>query len=165
MNLIDDDSKGVPFQLRDDLGHKGELLDCRNNDVLSLLQKVFELLGVQVHGVHHPFGLFQLGDRPLKLFVQNLPVCDDQDGIEHPLFVPLLLIQGRQKVRQPSNRIRFPRTRGVLDEIVLSHTLRTDRILQTPDDVQLVVSREDLNVVFLGLDLLLLGVPLPVFLL
>ena len=65
--------------------------------------------------------LRELLDGVADLLVEDLSVGDDDDRVEDRRRV---LLQTNQLMRQPRNRIRFARTRRMLNQIFLTRTAR-----------------------------------------
>lgn len=107
MRLIDHHRVAPRRNPSDLVEHKGELLQGRDDDPGLLAgQRVGELLGALVDLHDHATGMLKLVDRVLQLPVQDDPVGDHHDLVEH-LVVPSV-VQGREAVRGPRDRVRLP---------------------------------------------------------
>jgi hypothetical protein len=91
------------------------------------------------------------------LLVEDAPIGHDDDRIER---LPLIRCQDDQLVSEPGDRIRFPRPRGMLNEIPAARALYAGIGQQLAHDVELMIAREQLLAfdptglgVFLGDDL------------
>ena len=84
---------------------------------------------------------FEAKDRLLQLTVDHIAVRDYQDGIEDFLVVGIMQI--REEVRRPCNRICLTRPGGMLNQILMTRTFRQDRGLKFARHIQLMVTRED----------------------
>jgi hypothetical protein len=86
--------------------------------------------------------LCELLDRVANLLVQNAPVSDDDDRVEHRAVVSA---QTDELMRKPGDRVGFAAARRVLDQIPLTGSALLGIGEQPVDHVQLVVPRPDLN--------------------
>ena len=84
---------------------------------------------------------FEAKDRLPQLTVDHIAVRDYQDGIEDFLVVGIMQI--REEVRRPCNRICLTRPGGMLNQILMTRTFRQDRGLKFARHIQLMVTRED----------------------
>jgi hypothetical protein len=110
VRLVDDDRVVAGREAAHLLEHEGKLLQ-RGDDDAGLLasERLGKLAGVPVDLHHHAAGVLELVDRVLKLPVEDDPVGNHHDLVEH---LPVLrAVQRRQPVRRPSDRVRPPRPR------------------------------------------------------
>ena len=84
VGLVHDHRVGPVGEALDLLGDERELLE-RGDDDAGLLagQRVGQLLGVLVDADHDAAGVLELVDRLLQLLVEDAPVGDDHDLVEH----------------------------------------------------------------------------------
>lgn len=130
MGLVGDDRE-VPFLegrvLLDLLQHEGKRLNRHDDDGLSLDQRLRKLLGfcplpfLAVDTSHHAFPMLELIDRVLELVVEQRAVGDDEDRVEN--LVPRLVVERGELMRRPRDGIRFPRSGGMLPEILMARPL------------------------------------------
>ena len=106
MRLVDDDGELLVLceipALRDDVR---ELLYGRDDDPLAVLDgrlEVARMLRPREHALH----LHELLDGVAYLLVEDAPVRDDDDGIEHRLAAAVLHL--REQMHKPRNRIGLP---------------------------------------------------------
>ena len=104
LHLVNDHPEGARPQPGDRFGDHRELLDRRDDDILRLFQELPELGRIPVHAVHHPFGLFQLGDGMLKLFIQHFAVGDHDDRVEDAVRIVLAAVERSEQVKEPGAR-------------------------------------------------------------
>lgn len=112
VGLIDDQRELLalqPLRAAQRRAHPAEFLQGADDDLGAAGQGFDELPGVPVDLLHQAGGLLELLDRVLQLFVQHLPVGDDDDAVEHQLAVLALGIgeQIGQLVRQPGDGVRL----------------------------------------------------------
>ena len=96
----------------------------------------------------HAGDALEVEDGILQLGVQHVAVAHDQHAGEH--LVVLGVVQVREEVRRPGNRIGLARAGRVLDQVLAARPLGQRRLHQPAGGVELVIAREDD-----GLDLLL----------
>src|SRR5258705_6237174 len=130
-NLVEDERK---------LLHRGndDLLPVRNEPA-----EITRVIGVSDGSAH----LSELLDRVVDLLVENPSIRDDDDGIEDRGIV---LLQNDHLVRQPGDGIRLAAPGGVLNQITLALALGLHVGQEPAHHVELVVSRPDLDRLFLA---------------
>ena len=142
VRLVDD--HGVPAlrQRLDLVGDERELLQRRDDDPGLLTgEGVGELLAVLVDPHHDAVGVLELVDRVLQLPVEHPAVGDHHDLVEHLVVVGV--VQRRQPVGHPGDRVRLARPGRVLHEVVPPGTVLTSIGRQRPHGVPLVIPGED----------------------
>ena len=141
-----------PLLVPDLVEDERELLHRRDDDLLPALDKLAEVtraVGMTDGGPD----LGELLDRVADLLVEDAPVGDHDDGVEHPRVV---LPEPDQLVGEPGDGVGLPATGRMLDEIPLPGTVPA-RIGQEPaHHVELMVARPDLHLLLLA-RLLVLG--------
>ena len=85
--------------------------------------------------------LVELPHGSLRLAIQNTPVRDDNDGVEHP---PVLgIMQDGKLVGEPGNNEAFAASRRMLDQVTLTRRA-TARVSEHPTNgITLMITRED----------------------
>jgi len=63
--------------------------------------------------------VFELIDRILQLLIENDAIRHDNDAIEHA-FIHFVM-EGRQPMREPADRVALAASGGVFDEIIVSY--------------------------------------------
>ena len=112
--------------------------------------------------------MLKLVDGILKLFVQYEAICNHNDAVEYNLVI--FIVQVRQVMCQPRNRVGFSASRTVLNQIIVSGSVCVDIGNELADHIQLVVTWEDHNrlfrilFIFLQMDKSLYNVQQAVFL-
>ena len=142
VGLVDDHRVGPVGEALDLLGDERELLE-RGDDDAGLLarQGVGQLLGVLVDSHHDAVGVLELVDRLLQLLVEDAPVGDDHDLVEH-LVVGVVVERG-QAVGQPGQRVRLAGTGRVLHQVVVPGALLASGGGEGEHGVPLVEPGED----------------------
>ena len=142
MRLIDNHGKSFIFQPFDRIDDIGEFLNGRNDNFRVALQCYGKVGGRTfiVHNANKPRLVFHTCYCRLQLPVHYNSVGYYKDIIEDNFVV--LVVQGCQPVRKPSNGISFARTRTVLNQIVLRSSVCAHVGEQLADYVQLVISGE-----------------------
>ena len=127
--------------------YKGKSLDGDDDDGLRRLQGSRQLLGLGaiaflvVDAPYYAVGVFKLVDRVLQLRVQHGAVSHHNHRVK--LLLAVKLVQRRELVRHPGNRVRLARTRAVLNQVLLPRPLAARRRQQLAHRIPLVVARED----------------------
>ncbi len=85
--------------------------------------------------------MFELVDRVLQLLVQDDPVRNHDDAVEHAAVLPI--VQRCQAVGQPADGVALSAARGVLDEVVVADSLSLRGVHQRAYGLQLMVPGED----------------------
>ncbi len=105
------------------------------------VEGVSELGAVLVNDVDHARYLLELADGVLQLPIEHAAVGDDDDRTEDALI--LVVVQGRQPVRQPGDGVALTAAGAVLDEIVLPRAVRAGVRHQFLHRIALMVAREN----------------------
>jgi hypothetical protein len=101
------------------LGDVGELLQRRDDDAGLLAgQRLGQLGGVLVDALHHAVHVLKLVNGVLQLLVEHPPVGDHHHLVEHLLVG--VVVQRRQPVRQPGDRVALARPGRVLNKVVVT---------------------------------------------
>ncbi len=142
VGLVDDQRVPARRELLDLVEDEGALLQSGDDDPRLLTgERRRELAGMLVDPLHHAVDMLELVDGLLELAVQDDSVGDHHDLVEH---LPVrLVMQGRQPVAKPRDRVRLPRAGRVLHQVVLPGALGASHPLQAEHAVPLVVTRED----------------------
>ena len=141
MSFIDDQGEPTPRQLADLRRDHRELLQRGDDDGLARLQRLLELARGGVDVLHHSQRLLELADGALQLAVENAPVGDHDDGIEHAAVGGI--VQGGELVSEPGDGEALTTADGVLDQIALSHAAAARIGDQPAYTVELLISRKD----------------------
>src|SRR5215470_3377940 len=107
-----------PWQCPDLVHNHGKLLQGRDDDSLASLKRLLELTGGLIDILNHAQRLLELLHRLLELFVEHTTIRNDNDGIEDTLI--LNIMQHRELVSQPGDRITLAASRAMLDQVALS---------------------------------------------
>ena len=142
MGLVDDHRVAAGGELGDLVQDERELLQGGDDDPRLLAdQGLGELGRVPVDVYHHAPDVLELVDGLLELTVEDHPVGDDDHLVEH--LAVTVVMQRRQPVRGPGDRVRLPRTSGVLHQIALPGPVLSGVGLQCQHGVPLVEAGED----------------------
>ena len=142
MGLVDDDGVAAVLELLDVAHHERELLDGGDDDPGPLTgERLGKLLGVLVDLLDDAVGVLELVDRLLQLPVEHEPVGDDDDLVEDLGVVGV--VQRREPVRQPGDRVRLARPCRVLHQVRLPGTVLAGVGDELKNGVPLVVAGEE----------------------
>nr|WP_291832523.1 hypothetical protein [Candidatus Microthrix sp.] len=101
------------------LGDVRELLQRRDDDAGLLAgERLGQLGGVLVDALHHAVHVLKLVNGVLQLLVEHPPVGDHHHLVEHLLVG--VVVQRRQPVRQPGDRVALARPGRVLHQVVVT---------------------------------------------
>lgn len=142
MGLVDNERVSPGPEFADLVEDVGELLQ-RGDDDSGLLagECVSELGGALVDLGDHAMGVLELVDGVLELAVEHDTVGDHHDLVEY-LHVRLV-VQRREPVGQPGDRVRLTRPRRVLHEIALARAVAPGVGLECKHGVPLVKPGKD----------------------
>ena len=122
-----------------------EALQRADDDLLALVQRLRELWRLRaligVDPLDQAGLMVDAKHRLLELGVEDAAVGDDDHAVEDAP-VPRI-VQPRQAVREPGDRVRLARPGRVLDEVVAPRPMRPRVRHQRGHGVELVVARED----------------------
>ena len=143
VGLVDDDREPLPAQPAHLLQDVREGLQGHDQDLRRLAGKrLGDLLGLGAVGVADLLDdarpVLELVDGVLELRVEHGPVGDHHDLVEDRLV--RVAVQVGQPVGQPRDGVGLPRSRGVLDEVVVPGAVRRRVLGQGADGVPLVVA-------------------------
>ena len=149
MRLVNDNGKFTPFQAVKILIRKQELLYRTNDNTLFIVDSVRQTARTLfiVNGFHQAGRMVETVNRVLQLTIQNHTVGDNDNGIEHSVIV--IIVQRRQTIRNPSNRIRLTATSRMFDKITSSRTHFFHFGNEFFNNVILMITRENKFCVFL----------------
>src|ERR1039458_269691 len=152
MRLINDDGVAPGLRVSDFVQDEGELLERRDDD-LGLLTKQGpgQLVRILVDLDDHAFGVLELVNRVLELLVKHDPVSYHDDLVEDLAVGRIMQI--RETMADPGNRVGFTRPRGVLDEVVLARASQLCVVFDFAHGIPLVEARKDHDGVLLPLRL------------
>src|SRR5262249_12550120 len=111
------------------------------------LDELAELLRALGDGADRRPDLSELLDRVADLLVEDLAIGDDDDRVEDAL--PLVL-DVDELMGKPGDRVRLAAACRVLNQVARALARLADMCEQTPDHVELVVPRPDLDLTFLA---------------
>ena len=141
--LIYDDS--IPFTKSgfDFIVDNRELLECSNNDALSIIDSIAQCTGILflVDSNDATQRMIKTGYRCLQLLVKNTTVCDDNYTVENCIVV--FVVKACHTISRPSNGVGLTGTGTMLYEIVMSSTIRFDMIDQFTHYIQLMITWKD----------------------
>lgn len=141
MRFIDDDGKMPVLVLRAKIGQReGELLDGSNDDPFAIRDGFGEIPGM-LRPFYRLCHLHKLLNGIADLFVQDSPVGDHDDGIDHRVSI---LHQANQLMGQPRNGIRLAAARAVLNQVATPDAMLLHIPEQRFHHVQLMIAGEDL---------------------
>ncbi|OPY85302.1 MAG: hypothetical protein A4E65_00150 [Syntrophorhabdus sp. PtaU1.Bin153] len=147
MSLVDNNGEGTsPLFIADLVQDKGKLLYRGDNDLLAALNEVAKIsgmFGVPHRGAH----LGELFDRITDLLVKDTPVGNDDDRLENRSSV---FCEADKLMGEPSNGIRFPAARRVLNKVPLARTGLTGIREQATDYIELMIARPYLRTFLLS---------------
>ena len=118
-----------------------ELLQRRDDDRHRILERLGELPRAFVDPLHDTALVLELVDRVLKLLVEHHAVGHHDHAVEDALVGRV--VQGREPMRQPADRVALAAAGRVLDEVVVPHTLAARGVHQHAHRLKLVVARKD----------------------
>ena len=149
VRLVDDHGEPFVAQVRYTVDDEGELLDRRDNDLLAVFQRRFQVGRAQRRG-HDVLDLGEILYVFAQLLVEQPAVRDHDDAVEHRLVQAARPRQAGafgigfdQLIGRPGDRIRFPRARRMLNQIAVADALGGRMIQQAAYHVQLMIARED----------------------
>ncbi len=141
MRLVHDHGEALAGKLADLLSDHRELLERGHDDCLARLEGLLELARGGIDVLDHAERLLELAHGGLELPVENAPVGDHHDRVEHP---PVGRVMERGKlVGEPGDREALPAPRRVLDQVALACPVRACVAHQPADGVELLVAGED----------------------
>lgn len=141
VGLVHDKGIATARELADFLGDEGELLERGNDDRRAGAQRVSELLAVLVDLLDDALLVLELIDVVLQLLVEHAPIGDHDHRVEHALI--LLVVQAREPVSEPCDRVALSRAGRVLHQVILAHAIASRGRLEPANGVELVVARKD----------------------
>jgi len=141
VGLVDDEGVTAVGQRLDLVLDEAELVDGRDDDGGSALERRGELVGAFVDALDHAGLVLELVNRVLQLLVENRSVGQDHDRVVDLLVT--FIVQARQPVGQPGDGIGLARARRVLDKEIGPGPARSGSSNQPPHAVQLMVPGED----------------------
>ena len=94
-----------------------KLLQRRHDDGFAVFQRLLQLMGRGVDVLHDAGCLLKGQHVSLQLAIQHLAVGNHDDGIEDPLLIGI--VECREVMGQPGNRIALATARTVLNQISL----------------------------------------------
>ena len=97
---------------------KREFLQRRDDHRNRTLKRFGELSRVFVDPLHDATLVLKLVNRVLELLVQYDAVRHHEHAIEDALVVSV--VQGRETMRQPTDRVAFAAPRGMLNEVIVA---------------------------------------------
>ncbi|MDZ7713880.1 MAG: hypothetical protein U5L06_12605 [Rhodovibrio sp.] len=118
MRLVDDHGEVLAREIADLVDDHRELLQRGRDDRPALFQRVAQFLRVLLHRRHHAVDVLELLDGLAQLLVEDAPVGDHDDAVEHAGI--LLVERHGQLVREPGDGVRLAAARTVLDQVGLA---------------------------------------------
>ena len=120
---------------------EGKLLESRDDHRDRILERLGKLPRAPVDPMHDAALVFELVDRVLELLIEHDPIGDHNDAVEDARVGGI--VQGREPMGQPTDRVALAAACGMLDEVVVTHTLAASRVHQHAYRFELVVAGED----------------------
>ena len=152
MRLVDDDGEApAPLLVADLVEDERELLYCRDDDLLAALDKLAEVTRAFGMADGGP-DLGELLDRVVDLLVEDAPVGDHNDGIEH---LHVVLPETNQLVGEPGDGVGLPATGRMMNEIPFPCAVPARIGQELAHHVELMVARPDLHLPLLACLLIL----------
>ena len=143
VGLVHDDRKRLTLCIVHFLIDNWELLQRGHNDTLAGVERIPQVAGVHLLADGHNGAerMVKAGNRFLKLGVQHGAVCHNDHGAENGLVVRI--VKTCQPVGRPSDRVGLAGAGTVLHKVVVSGAVLPHIPYQLPDNVHLVIARED----------------------
>ena len=94
-----------------------------------------------VDPLHDAERVFELVDRVLELLIEHDAIGDHDHAIEDARVGSI--VQGREPMRQPTDRVALAAARGMLDKVVVPYAFAACRVHQHAHRFELVVAGED----------------------
>ena len=142
MSLVDDDPElPTAMVIADLIQDERELLDRRDHDLLTFTQKPTQVTR-SIRVTNNRSHLRKLPYRRVDLTVQHPTIRNHNHRIQNRITVPF---QTDQLVCQPSDRVRLPATRRMLNQIPTTNPVSLDIRQQLPHHIQLMIPRPDLR--------------------
>ena len=127
--------------------HKGEFLNCGNNDLLALLQKRAKLLWPFCNRSNNGWNLRKAFDGIAKLLVQHPAVGNDNNRIKKGFAV---FFQSYKLMRKPAYGITLAASGRMLDKVSLTNPINRSRSKEFSYHIKLMIAREYLFIFFLA---------------
>ena len=143
MGFVDDDGETLTFQSCNAVDDVRELLNRSSYNLCVSVQRNRKVSRIALI-IHHPDQtrfVLHTHNGLLQLTIDHDTVGNDDYIIEDDLVIRIM--QRCKPVGQPCDRVRFTGTCAVLDQVVLRRAVLTDISKYFPDNVQLVVAREN----------------------
>ena len=118
-----------------------ELLQGGDDHRHRALKRFGELARAFVDPLHDPAPVLELVDRVLELLIEHDAVGDHDHAVEDALVGRVM--QGREPMGEPADRVALAAARGVLDEVVVARALAAGGVHQQADRLELVMAGED----------------------
>src|SRR6202022_2439007 len=132
MRLVYDDGEiAFPVLRANLLQNEGELLDSRNNDLLSTLDELAKVSSVLRVSDRCP-NLSKLLDGVPNLLVEDAPIRDNNDRIKYRGIIPL---KADKLMREPSDGIRLSAPRRMLNQVSISSAVLLNVIQQLSHNI------------------------------
>ena len=144
MRLVHDHGEALTGKLADLLGDDGELLQRGDDDGAARLEGLAELARGLVDVLHHAEGLLELPDGALELAVEHAPVGHHDDGVEDAPVAAV--VQHRELVGEPGDGEALAAAGRVLDQVALAGAVVARVAHEPAHAVELLVAREDQEV-------------------
>ena len=141
MRLVHDQREAFSGKFADLLGDDRELLQRGDDDGPSRFEGLTELACGLVDVLDHAEGLFELPDGALELAVEYPPVGHHDDRVEDAPVV--LVVEHRELVGEPGDGEALAAAGRMLDEVALAGPVVPRMADEPADAVELLVTRED----------------------
>ena len=142
VGLVHDHRVGAVGQRVDLVDDVRKLLQRRDDDAGLLAgERLGQLGGVLVDALHHAVHVLKLVNGVLQLLVEHPPVGDHHHLVEHLLVG--VVVQRRQSVRQPGDRVALARSGRVLHQVVVTGTVAAGSSGHGQHGIPLVEAGED----------------------
>ena len=106
-----------------------------------ILKRFCELTRALVDPLHDAAPVFKLVDRVLELLIEHHAIGDHDDAVEDARVGGI--VQEREPMRQPTDRVALAAARGMLDEVAVPHPLAAGGVDQHAHRFELVIAGED----------------------
>ena len=118
-----------------------EFLQGGNDHRHRIVERFGKLPRVFLDPLHDAALVFELVDRVLELLIEHDAVGDHDHAVEDALVGSV--VQRREPMRQPADRVALAAARGMLDEIVVPHAFAARGARQRAYRLELVVAWEE----------------------
>jgi hypothetical protein len=118
-----------------------KFLERSHNDCFARLERFLELARSGVDVLYHAERLLKLTHSSLELAIEDAPIRNDDDGVEHALIGGV--VERRELVGEPSDGETLATSRRMLNQVPLTCTRFSRMRHELANSVELLIAGED----------------------